>query len=196
MSKKTFVIIAVLAILAVGGVTGYFVLGSRSKGTTEEGQTSKEEVKADTLFEDSAGFSFKHPKDVKVTDVTPDEDDYYTELNLARGSEMIVLTAKDTSAKTVDDWLKTDSIYSGANLVGATTLGGISAKQYAKGEKLITAAVDQGVLYLIEGPKDGSFWEEVQGALVSSFTFAGGASASSGSGGASDIIYEEEKVIE
>lgn len=196
-------IIGVLAVLVIGGVTGYFVLSGRSTsgGGSERSlsllpKTSNEKVEADTLYEDTAGFSFKHPKDIKVTDVTPDGDEYYTQLNLARGSEKIVLTAKDTSAKTADDWLKSDTTYSGASLVGATTLGGISAKQYSKSEKLIMVAVDQGVVYLIVGPKDGAFWEEVQGAAISTFKFSGTASSSAGSSGASDIEYEAEEVIE
>lgn len=206
MSKKVFVLIAILAILVIGGTAGYFVLSPRSKGQSgESGKRSlsllpktskKEEVNADTLYEDSAGFSFKHPKDIKVADVTPGDDAYYTQLNLAKGNEKIVLTAKDTSAKDVDSWLKTDSTYSGASLVGATSLGGVSAKQYAKGETLITVAIDQGVVYLIGGPKDGAFWEDVQGALVSSFKFSGTASSGSASSGSSGAVVEEEEVVE
>lgn len=204
MSKRTLIIIVVLALLAIGGVTGYFILSSRSGSGGGERvvsllpKTSKdnEKITADTLYEDTAGFSFKHPKDVNVKDVTPDGDEYYTELNLSRGSEKVVLSAKDTSAKTADDWLKSDSTYSGASLVGAATLGGISAKQYSKSEKLITVAVDAGVVYLIVGPKDGGFWEEVQGAVISTFKFSGTASSSAGSSGSSDIEYEEEEVIE
>lgn len=205
MSKKTLIIIAVLAVLVIGGVTGYFVLGSKtSSGGTRERSLSllpktsddKEEVNADTLYEDSAGFSFMYPKDIKVTDVTPEEDEYYTQLNLTKGNEKIVMTAKDTSAKNADDWLKSDTTYAGASLVGASTLAGISAKQYSKGESLITIAVDQGVVYLIEGKKDGAYWEDVQRAIISSFKFAGTAPASAPSSGGSDIVYEEEEVIE
>lgn len=206
MSKKAFLLIATAAVLVIGGVAGYFVLSSRSKSAGSDGgqrglsflpkTEKKEEINADTLYEDTAGFSFKYPKDVKVTDVTPDEDEYYTQLNLSRGSEKIVLTAKDASAKTADDWLKGDSTYSGSSLVGATTLAGISAKQYSKGETLITIAVDAGVVYLIEGPKDEAFWEDVHGALISSFKFSGTASAGQASSGSSDIEYEEEEVVE
>ncbi len=204
MSKKTFVIIAVLAILVIGGVTGYFVLSSKSSGGLRDRSLSllpktsseREEVNADTLYEDSSGFSFKYPKDIEVTDVTPEGDEYYTKLNLLKGSGKISITLKDTSVKTVDAWLKADSNYIDASLVGATSLDGISAKQYVKGETFITVAVDQGVVYLIEGPKDGSYWEDVQGALVSSFKFAGSAASGGPSSGSSDIIYEEEEIIE
>lgn len=200
MSKKNLVIVVVVVVLGVAGVTGYFVLGLRSTGgeksTSLLSKISKEEVIADTQYEDAAGFSFKHPKNIKVTDVTPDEDEYYTQLDLTKGSEKIVITAKDTLVKSVEDWLKNDDSYSGASLAGAATLGGISAKQYTKEEKLITVAVDLGVLYLIEGPKDGGYWEEVQGALVSTFKFAGASAASGSSSGGSDIIYEEEEIVE
>lgn len=203
MSKKTFLIIAVLAVLIIGGTGGYFIFSSRSKGTASEGarglslltKTSGEKIEANTLYEDTAGFSFKYPKEVKVTDVTPDEDEYYTQLNLVRGSEKIVITLKDTSAKNVDDWLKSDSTYVGASLSGATSLAGISAKQYTKDETLFTAAVDAGILYLIVGPKDGAFWEEVQTAVVSTFKFTIEASTGA-SGGDSDITYEEEEVVQ
>ena len=165
-------------------------------GGVNKTETPNHPSNGEDQTQDTAGFSFKHPKDVNVKDVTPDGDEYYTELNLSRGSEKVVLSAKDTSAKTADDWLKSDSTYSGASLVGATTLAGISAKQYSKSEKLITVAVDAGVVYLIVGPKDGAFWEEVQGAAISTFKFSGTASSSAASSGASDIEYEEEEVIE
>ncbi len=203
MSKKTLIILAVLVLLGVGGVTGYFVLNGRSSKETGGDRsvsllpkTSKDEVNADTLYEDSAGFSFKYPKNAKVTDVTPNGDEYYTQLNLTKGSEKVIITLKDTSTKTIEDWLKGDTVYSGASLVGAASLDGVSAKQYTKGEKLITVAVDGGVIYLIEGLKDDGFWENVQGSIVSTFKFAGAANASNSSSGASDVIYEEEEVIE
>ncbi len=87
-------------------------------------------------------------------------------------------------------------------MVGAVALAGIPAKQYAQGGKLITVAIDSGVIYLIEGPaspsqggpKDGGEWEEVQNLIVSSFALTEKAAAS----GATDenVIYEEEEVIE
>lgn len=203
MSKKTFIIIAVLAILVIGGVTGYFVLNSRSsQGTDKQRSLSqksgsqKEEIKVDTLYEDTSGFSFKYPKDIKVKDVTPEGDEYYTQLDLTKGNEKITITIKDTLVKTTDDWIKSDSAYKGASLVGATSLAGISAKQYSKNETLLMVAVDQGIVYLIEGPKDGGFWEDVQGALISTFKFAGTTTSGGSSSGGSDVIYEEEEIVE
>lgn len=207
MSKRVLLIVVVLVLLTIGGVTGYFVLSS--KGTSSEArsgrsfsiipktsQKEKTEVKAEVLYEDTSGFSFRYPKGVKVSDVTPEDDTYYSQLNLAEGSEKMTITLKDTSSKTIDAWFKSDPIYSGASLVGATTLGGISAKQYAKSETLITVALDQGILYLIEGPKDGAFWEEAQNAIVPTFSFATASKSSSSSSSSSNIEYEEEEVVE
>jgi hypothetical protein len=197
MAKKIIIIgIILVLILITGGACGYIIFYLRSKNISSSLSsiipqlTQTEKVTAGATYNDESGFSFGYPKGITVSDVTPDEEIYYSVLALAKGGSQITLTVKDTTVKTVDEWVKKE--LSNASLDGAVTIGGVAAKQYISGTKLYTTAIDQGVLYLIEGPKDDSFWEKTQGLVASTFTFG----RSSGSGTAGETIYEEEEVVE
>lgn len=193
--SKSLILVGIIIAILIGVASGYLLLGSRL-GTSGPSLPSisnlKEEVKGDLTYTDESGFSFSYPKGINVSDTTPDGDIYYTVLTLSKDKSQMTITAKDTKASTVDEWIKSDNLYKGATLSGATSLGGISAKQYSLGGKLITAAVDKAVVYLIEGPKDGGFWEDAQGVVASSFAFAGTKTSSSGD----NAIYEEEEVVQ
>lgn len=203
MSKKTILIIVVALILLLGVGGGYYYINSsKIGGTKTTGITNpldllknKEEVSGDLTYEDTSGFLFKYPKGVKVEDITPEGDTYYAQLTVSKGNEKITISILDASYKTIDEWAKGADAPDGLTLSGATTLGGLSSKQYTTGSKLYTVTVDQGVLYLIEGPKDGGYWEDVQALVIETFAFAGSSTAG-GSGGSDNAIYEEEEIIE
>jgi uncharacterized protein YpmB len=199
MRKKTIVIIVViLLILIIGGLGGYFIFSLKNNNSSSSLSslvsqiTEPEEVKADFIYADESGFSFGYPKGIKVSDVTPDEDIYYSVLALAKGGEQITITVEDTDVKTIDAWIK-DGLGENPSLYGATTLGDLSARQYTLDSKLYTVAVGQEVVYLIEGPKDDGFWENTQNLVVSTFEFG---FDSTGSGSSIETIYEEEEIIE
>jgi hypothetical protein len=136
-----------------------------------------------------------YPKGIEVSDETPDDETYYTLLVLSRGDKKLTISAQDTKETKVENFISKSETYKDAVLYGATTLGGLSAKQYNLGDNLLTIVIDKGVLYLIEGPKDGDFWEKTQMVVVESFAFAGTQKNSSGSA-VEDVIYEEEEVVE
>lgn len=190
MSKKVVIILIALVILILGGVGGYLFVSSRNKNLQpkDSGIVSliKETISGDASYEDESGFSFKYPQAIKVTDVTPDDETFYSELNLTKGNEKLVISVYDS--KSLPD-------YSQAKLVGAVSLGGFSAKQYSLDQKLVTIALDSGVVYLIEGPKDDGYWEEVQNLVVSSFFLTGKSTPDQGTF-SGEVIYEEEEVIE
>lgn len=204
MGKKIIILLLMILVLIIGGVGGYLIYSWKNKNIPPSLSSmvpqisQKEEVTADLTYVDDSGFSFGYPKGINVSDVTPDDEIYYSVLALAKSGSQITITAKDTTTKTVDEWVK-NGIGTNPSLYGATTLGGVSAKQYTSGSKLYTVAIDQGVLYLIEGPaspsqggpKDGSFWESTQNLVASTFTFGG-----TSTGGPSNTIYEEEEVVQ
>lgn len=208
MSKKKILIAAVVLLLVIGASAAFFYL-YRFKGRKEPVAkpsplpAAREEVKADVLYEDASGFSIKHPESVAIEDVTPDDEVFYTLLNLVGptrlGDRNLKITIKDTKYKDIDEWFEKDTdAPESAELVGATSLAAISASQYSYSlngdEVLLTVALDQGVIYLIEGPKDSGYWEDVQNLVVSTFAFAGSSEAAGG--GSQNVIYEAEEVIE
>lgn len=189
MKRLTIILIAV-GFLILGTAGGYLIISSRNKDALPRlkpaGILTEEETAADLTYQDESGFSFGYPKGVKITDVTPDDDQYYSQLEITKGDNKITISVKDAK----------ETFSPGqATLVGAVSLGGMSAKQYAFGGQLLTTAYDKGVLYLIEGPKDGDFWEDVQNLIASSFGIGTPQTSASNSSG-DNTIYEEEEVIE
>lgn len=191
MSKKTLIIISAVLLVIVAAAGGVY-LASRYRKSTSESPASffpatnpfvaKEE---DVSYYDESGFSFQYPQSFKISDETPEDSSYYTLLVLSKDDQSIKITVKDTADK------KTDAL---GDLLGALTLDNISAKQYKKGNNLITAAIDQGVLYSIEGPKDGGYWEEVQGKIASTFKFGKQETQAQEVTSNDNTTYEEEVV--
>ena len=201
MSKKKKIILLVALGLALGllvGIVIYF-LGKNSEKTAGDNLlnlTEDRENEANDLFwEDEAGFSFYYPEGIEINDETPDNDVYYSKLILSQGGGEITLSVQDTKESKIEDYLKKNAQLGTASLYGATNLGDMSAKQYANGNSLFTLAIDQGVLFLIQGPKDGAFWEKTQALIVDTFAFKGQEKTTT-SGTSNNVIYEEEEVVE
>jgi hypothetical protein len=182
MSKRLILIflLVFVASILVGGVIAYFYMSSNKKSSTlpsyiqdaapDLSKTlSTTKPTADLTYKDESGFSFSYPKTAKVTDETPNDSVYYTKLNLTKDSTNLTISVFDTESKTIDDFIKTSSTYRNATLYGAVTLAGMSAKQYSLDGRLITLTLDQGVIYIIDGPKDSGYWEETQNIIITSF---------------------------
>lgn len=191
MNKKVIILVSVcVLLLAAGG--GYLIVSSKNKSSSSsvsvsESSTTQETAVADLDYSDASGFSFKYPKSLRVDDITPSDDSYYSKVSLTKSGGKLTVTVKDETAKTVDEFLSSDDYYKNAVLSGATTLAGIPAKEYSLDAKKITIALKDGILYLVEGGKDGGFWEDTQGIVVSTFSF--------GLKG-SDTTYEAEEIVE
>lgn len=205
MSKKLVIAVAVVGLI-IGVLVGVVLVYSGKK--SEKGSATDnafdtglvktivgDAVKGDLVYKDEAGFSFSYPKGINVKDVTPDDGVYYSQMTLNKDGKFITVSVLDTKESGVDVYVKKDAVLKDALLYGATKLGEMSAKQYSTAAVLYTLSIDQGILYLIEGPKDGGFWEKVHGVVVDSFAL-NSSNAQSGSGGSDGVIYEEEEVVE
>lgn len=203
MSKSKLVILIIaLLVTAAAIATGFFVW-QKSKKEFLPGSASTpgalQTEGSETTYTDDAGFSFKHPEGVAVSDITPDDDTHYTRLDVqGKDGKKMTIAVRDTKYKTVDEFLtKGEDIPSDAVLIGGLSLSGISAKQYTKDGKLWTAAIDKSVLYLIESIKDKGFWDKAHDLLVSSFSFEKPQDGTTGGTSANNnAVYESEEVIE
>lgn len=208
MSKKLVIISLVSFIVLLGlGVFGYFAIYAPSKEIKKssasalptESPTGEEKLSGDLLYNDESGFSFRYPKSATITDVTPSDSVYYSMLSAKLPKGDVKIKVMDTNYKTINDWLSKDQDSpKDAKLVGAVSMAGLSASQYSydSGKKELTLVIDKGIIYLIEGARDGSILEDFQNLIASTFSLQTVSSNSSASGGASDAIYEEEEVVE
>jgi hypothetical protein len=133
----------------------------------------------DQTYTDSSGFSFKYPKDVTVKDTTPDDDIYYSRVNVEHKGNIITIEIKDAPKEPTYQ-----------NLVGAVQLGGMSGKQYKTEFTQTTESFDKGILYLVQLHTQDAYMTKVYDGVVSSFTIGNGSSKVSDE----DITYEEETV--
>ncbi len=198
MDKKLQIFIGI-AVLILAAAVGYYVVVFKNKAdmTKQAGiletRVNEEVVKADLEYKDAAGFSFMYPKSLEAEDITPDEDSYYSKVRLSKiGSELSVIV-KDETEKTVDEYILSNDYFKNAVLVGAINLAKIPAKQYEIEGKLITLAIKDGILYLIEGKKDAGFWEETQDLIISTFSFGFEETSRSSD---NNTTYESEIIVE
>ena len=159
--------------------------------------TIAETVRSEKVYRDESGFSFNHPDSITVSDNTPDDASYYTSLLLKRGTDAMTVYMKDTGYTTTDGWYASEG--AGRKLVGAASLGGIAAQQYTDNSMLMTVAVDQGVLYVLESTRDTQYWDKVHDMFIDSFKFDAVQvekevpQVTPDSGG---VIYEPEETVE
>lgn len=202
MSKSKIVTIAFILIILAGIATGVFFVYKSGKQLplspfAQKSASQETGINGGGVYKDESGFSFKYLEGLNVEDVTPENDSYYSVLSLKKGGKELKISMQDTNYKTLEKWLEKEiTSPEGASVVGAASLGGLSAKQYSDGEKLWTVAIDRGVLYSIVGPKDAGYWEKLHDLIVSSLSFLKPEQAGSGSSSGGSAVYEEEEVVE
>jgi hypothetical protein len=207
--SKAWLIIIVLLIAAIGSGTAFLYWQISSPADTSPdpsgslntavsvSATPTPDMLAKTItYTDPSGFSLSHPANLQV-ETAPDFDEEvdYAKISIKNSSDQMQVWLTDTTYKKTVDWLAKDpKAPKQADLVGASTLGGVAAEQYSDSQNLYTLAIDQGVLYYLVSPK-ASEWESVHEMVVTSFKFASTPTPATSAGGG-ETIYEEEEVIE
>ncbi len=187
MSKKIWIAIGSGVIIAVIGIIGtvLFVSNIQKNQTPEKSfakvpQVSPKQEETsipDQTYQDTSGFSFQYPGGLIVTDTTPQDPSYYTQVTLKKDGEALVIGVRDSA------------VPSYSNPIAAITLSGLPAKQYKLDGRFVTMAYDQGVLYTIDAPSDDPFWSLVNDRIVSTFSFGTQTSSQN-----TNAIYEEETI--
>ena len=209
MSKPRAVISALLGIgLMIGlGISFYLIYAppkeatpasayeQRGRNTAGDDSSNNEKISTTLSYHDEAGFTFRHPPEIQIVDVTPADSLYYTSLMFRKNNERLTVEMKDTKYANLDVWYETEG--QARSLVGSVALDGIKANQYADNTHLLTVAISEGVLYMIRSPRDSGFWDETHDLFVTSLVFDDPNGTSTGTIASTDkIIYEEEEIIE
>lgn len=201
--KKLLIIIGggvgiVIAVLAI-----FFIFQKKQAPVVSPIQTPgiTQEKKPENLitYKDTAGFSFNYPENLTVRDVSGDEQTVYSSLELSslQDEEKMIIKVSDTTFASVDAWLKSKEA-TGAGSTREITLSGMpgSQIQFTNPRRLVTIAIDEGIMYFIESPLDeAGLWSKIHNDIISSFTIDQTQTSSPQVGG-EEVIYEEEEVIE
>lgn len=200
---KLVLIICIIVIIAIVGFV-FFKPGNSSNPLTNP-LTSQLKIAApsSTLkeYQDPAGFSFSYPDNLSITGSEIEDNNTYANLQLTSKDVSGNLTLKiiDSKYPTIEDWLKTNKEATVGNSK-EVKLGNLKAFEIKTSDRLLLAALDQGILFTIEMPLvDEGFWTKVYNQVLSSFNFGlpeNTASSDSSSSYAADITFEGEEVVE
>lgn len=201
MNKNAVVACAVVVLVA--GIAAFFLVSSRQTSVVSQTQKAKEAIlkklPSTTLkvLVDDAGFSFSYPEDLIIAKEENLNSNTYADISLAssrvKGSTRI--TVSDTTFASADAWFKKQPLVQES--VKDTTLAELSAREVKTKDTIVTAAVDEGVLFVVATTfsNETSFWESVHAAVTSQFLL-GSSTRDSTFTGLDDGAVVEEEVIE
>lgn len=188
---KVWIAILALAVILGGGITFLIIKNSQQSSETATQLTqnidqSVEEEITTKSYKDEAGFSFNYPDTLTVKDITPNDDSYYSLVDISKGGKSAKITVQDGTYK----------ISENAKLVGSTTMAGLPAKQYSYQGNLVTFANKDGIMYVVESLDDNDFWTKTHNIIVDSFSLGSDTKSTSPSGNSGSVIEEEEVIVE
>lgn len=159
----------------------------------------KEPSKTLKEYSDDAGFSFQYPQDVQINkkDITNDQTAYARVEMVGQTKGGISIKVLDTKLKTVDDWFLKNNYTSGKEI----KIGELSGKEANVNSKIIAAALDRSVLFIVEvDAQNQKYWQNVYGVILSTFNFVteeqNNALETQASDGVLDDVVLEEEIVE
>lgn len=127
-------------------------------------------------YTDPSGFSFTYPSSIIVTPQKTNDEQTYADIEITATERpgTIHITIIDAPTTTLAQWMKKEKYTLDPRTVKEMSMGGVTASQFIAEGKIITAAIDQQILFtIIVDPQDNDdFWGEVNDGIISSLTFA------------------------
>lgn len=196
-------------VLAVGLISGVvlvlFRLQQKNPLSTPlvNQQESKQIIPSDTLktYTDPSGFTFAYPDNLSLIRNEPANADTYADIKLTAKDidGYLSLNISDSKFKSLDEWVKTTK---SSQTPKEVKLGELKALEVSDNDKLLLAALDQGIIFSIEVSFDGKkdFWMKVYEKVIKDFSFASPSQEFTASQGVSspsdDVTFEGEEVVE
>lgn len=187
-------IVLVLALILLGVIAGIFLLGTKQTPivppTSEVFPSS-----ARKQYTDSSGFTFSYPTDLTLQEKGALDSITYADVTLtaSKTKGKTTVTVADTQASSLDVWISANNKLASPTSLKTVTLGGLDAREVRTNNTIITAAIDQGVLFVIKTlfNSDQPFWPRVHEVIASSFSVGSTDSESAGDG---EVVVEEEVI--
>lgn len=198
--KKIWIALIVVFILSAAGGVYYWQTASKKTNAPEVITTPAPQPEELAEWKDQAGFSFQYPKSLK-RDIHEEDNKNYAHIEFTHPDYpgTVIIWAKDTTAADSAAWVKKEKSLAGGTVLD-TTLGELDAKKILLSDpkkKVITAVVDDAIVFYIEGEfQDSEFWTKTYDTITSSFAFTPLESAQSQSDGGDEMAVDEEEVLE
>lgn len=200
------IIFIIIVSLVVGAGASVYLLYQRENATSSPIALESKQSNATTVvpsekirqYTDESGFTFSYPEDLTLKKNDIKDARVYADITLAStllgGS--VSVKVSDTPFTSLESWAKANK--KAASVPRGATIGEFEAYEIITPAKRITAAIDQGVLFLIETAFEGKepFWSRVHSEVISTFTFATSAKSGQGVSSSEDEISVEEEIIE
>ena len=179
MSKKFFLIALIVLGLVLIGLLGFFLIKKSSEPnfsspvgqdnlSSEISPSVEEKLK---IYNDEAGFSFQYSDRLSVEEEANQDNQTYSFLRLtdvSRPGEILLIKVVDTQFATVEKWLADNKKPDWQ--VNETVMAEMNGKYIVTAEKLLSVAVNRGILFLIESPVDqAGYWQKAQKTIRESF---------------------------
>jgi len=177
----------------------------KSAGTQIPKEIKPSETSID--YTDPSGFSFSYPDNLSISNTaSADSDDKkdpnaYADLQLFSKDKNGSLNIKiaDTKLKNLDAWLKEEQIPEAVK-PEEKQLGNLKAYEVKTSDRLMLAAIDQGVLFTVDMPRvEEDFWNPVYNKVLANFSFAAPEPATTQTTAAAsgdEVVFEGEEVVE
>lgn len=198
--KRIAIIVPLFVLLGLGGAYVYYQVKTTPTTFSPEQEASFTPSESLNEYTDGSGFSFNYPDNVEVRRNENSDEAVYAYLTLVfpQVDGGVTLTVADTKLLSIDEWVKQNA--KGESKTQDIKLSDISGREIITDEGLLTGVLDQGILFTIEvdfGDKK-DFWQSVYETFTKTFAFSAPEKESdvSGLGAESDVVFEDEEVIE
>lgn len=198
--KKIWIAILAVLVTAAGGGVYYWQTASQKTNAPEISITPTPTPEELSQWKDQAGFSFSYPKSLK-SDIHEEDNENYAHVEFTHPDYpgTIIIWAKDTTALNAAEWVKKEKSLASATVL-ETMLADLDGKKVllaSPKKKVITAVVDEAIVFYVEGEfEDSEFWTKTYDTITSTFAFIPLESAQSQSAGGDEMTVDEEEVLE
>lgn len=149
-------------------------------------------------YTDPSGFSFIYPDNLSLGSNEIEDSKLYADLSLSSKqlSGSLNLKISDSKFNSLNDWAS--QLHSTNLSTSQKKLGNLNALEIKQPDRLLLAALDQGILFTVEMPRlEEDFWDQVYDSVLTSFSFtAPGSNPQIQSSNDSDATFEGEEVVE
>ncbi len=198
MKNKSVLLIVITIVILLGSSVLFFNKNKKLVVPVNKTEKPTEAVADQKEYKDPSGFSFNYPVSLKVIPQSTNDQDIYSFLKLESGKikGSISIKLSNTQLTSVDEYFK--SVRLAGEKGVDVKLGDLQAKQITTKDKIITVAVDDSTLHLIEvNPQENKeFWVNANKKIIESFAFVPPSTAPVGPNSGPDTSSDIEEVIE